>query len=110
MSDLPLNSRSVRREMRQKRIVLCITVLIAVLVAGTFAYYLDIISPAVIPPIVAMVIGGAVGTIEIMGRYQYSPIQAVMTVSGAAYILINVVASAAAYYLIGVFSWLPDAT
>ena len=48
-----------------------------------------------------MFIGGAVGAIELLGRYLYAPLRAISTTSGWIYILVNVGAAAAAYYMIG---------
>jgi hypothetical protein len=51
----------------------------------------------------AMIIGGVVGAVEILGRYRHSPVRAVLTWSGFSYILINIAAAWAAYYMLGVF-------
>ena len=39
--------------------------------------------------------------VELVGRYLYSPIRAILTVGGVAYIAVNVIASIAAFYMIG---------
>lgn len=59
---------------------------------------------------VAALLGGAVGAVEILGRYRHAPLRAVLTGSGICYVLINVAASCAAYYLLCVFEIFPGIT
>ena len=56
-----------------------------------------------LPPIVAMAIGGAVGIVEIMARYRYAPLRAALSLSGYLYVLVNIVGSGIAFYLLVVF-------
>jgi hypothetical protein len=63
-----------------------------------------------LPYLLAMTIGGFVGLVEIAGRYRYAPTQAVSSFSGAVYIALNLGASAAAYYLIGIFEVVKKST
>jgi hypothetical protein len=63
-----------------------------------------------LPQVVTMAIGGAVGAVEIMGRYRHAPLRAALSWSGYSYILVNVVASWAAYYLLGIFDAFHDQT
>ena len=56
-----------------------------------------------------MAIGGAVGAVEIMGRYRHAPIRAAFSWSGYVYILVNVLAAWVAFYLLGVFDAFPAA-
>ena len=56
-----------------------------------------------------MAIGGAVGAVEIMGRYRHAPIRAAFSWSGYVYILVNVLAAWVAFYLLGVFDAFPVA-
>lgn len=51
----------------------------------------------------AMLIGGFVGAVELLGRYKYAPVQALFTLSGLVYVVINVVASWFAFYAIQTF-------
>jgi hypothetical protein len=53
--------------------------------------------------IVAMAIGGAVGAVEILGRYRHAPVRAMLTLGGLGYILVNIGASWAAYYTLDAF-------
>lgn len=55
------------------------------------------------PQLASMAIGGLVGLVELLGRYRHAPMRAVLTGSGFGYILINILASWAAYYLLGEF-------
>lgn len=59
---------------------------------------------------IAALLGGAVGVVEILGRYRHAPLRAVLTGSGICYFLINVSASCAAYYLLCVFAVFPGTT
>ena len=61
------------------------------------------------PQIAAMAIGGGVGAVEIMGRYRHAPVRAAFSWSGYIYILVNVLASWIAFYLMGVFDAFPVA-
>lgn len=54
--------------------------------------------------IAAMAIGGAVGAVELLGRYRHAPLRATLNWSGVFYILINILASWAAYFLLATFS------
>jgi uncharacterized membrane protein YjjP (DUF1212 family) len=51
--------------------------------------------------LIVIALGAAVGCVELLGRYMYAPVRAVMTGSGISYIIINMAAAAAAYYMIG---------
>ena len=62
-----------------------------------------------LPQLAAMAIGGAVGAVEIMGRYRHAPIRAAFSWSGYVYILVNVLAAWVAFYLLGVFDAFPVA-
>jgi hypothetical protein len=53
--------------------------------------------------IAAMAIGGAVGCVEILGRYRHSPVRAVLTLNGFGYVLINMFAAYVAYYMLDAF-------
>jgi hypothetical protein len=48
-----------------------------------------------------IVIGGFVGAVELLGRYLYAPVRAILTPSGVLYIVVNMAAAAAAFYMIG---------
>jgi hypothetical protein len=74
-------------------------VIVIILVCGLFLYkgYIDANEFA------AMAIGGIVGGVEILGRYRHSPVRAILTLSGFSYILINIGASWAAYYMLIAF-------
>ena len=50
-----------------------------------------------------MLIGGGVGAVEILGRYRHAPLRAALNWSGVTYILINMGASWAAWYMLGAF-------
>jgi hypothetical protein len=54
---------------------------------------------------VVALLGGALGTAELMSRYRDSPIKAIGTWPAILYILINIGASAGAYALAQVFGW-----
>jgi hypothetical protein len=56
-----------------------------------------------VPQCAAMAIGALVGAVELLGRYRHAPVRALLTLSGASYMVINVAASWAAYYMIGEF-------
>ena len=45
--------------------------------------------------------GAAVGAIELLGRYPYAPLRAVFSGSGLVYVVVNVLASVAAYHVVG---------
>jgi hypothetical protein len=51
----------------------------------------------------AMAIGGMVGGVEILGRYRHAPVRAMLTWNGFSYILINIGAAWAAYYMLDAF-------
>ena len=53
--------------------------------------------------IAVMLFGGGVGWVEILGRYRYAPLRATLSFSAAAYVGVNVLAAAAAYYLIPMY-------
>jgi hypothetical protein len=53
--------------------------------------------------VAAMAIGGLVGAVEILGRYRHAPFRAVLTWNGILYIVINLGAAWAAYYMLGAF-------
>jgi len=44
--------------------------------------------------------GGTVGAVELLGRYPYAPLRAVFSGSGLAYVVVNILAAVAAYYLV----------
>jgi hypothetical protein len=48
-----------------------------------------------------ILIGGGVGAVELLGRYLYAPMRAIFTTSGLVYIFVNMLAAAAAFYIIG---------
>lgn len=48
-----------------------------------------------------ILIGGLVGGVELLGRYLYAPLRAILSPSGAVYVLVNMAAAAAAYYMVG---------
>jgi hypothetical protein len=50
-----------------------------------------------------MAIGGAVGAVEILGRYRHAPVRAMLTLGGLVYIVVNIGASWAAYYTLDAF-------
>lgn len=52
---------------------------------------------------IAMSIGGTVGFVELLGRYRHAPARAVLTLSGIAYVAINMVAALSAYYILDAF-------
>jgi hypothetical protein len=56
-----------------------------------------------LPPLLAMTIGGVVGVVEIMARYRYAPLRAALSWSGYVYVLVNIVGSGIAFYLLVVF-------
>jgi hypothetical protein len=58
----------------------------------------------------AMAIGGLVGAVEILGRYRHAPFRAVLTWNGLLYIIINIAAAWAAYYMLVQFQIFDDAT
>jgi hypothetical protein len=78
----------------------------AVAAVGFWAYGRGVLGLA---QLAAMAIGGGVGAVEIMGRYRHAPVRAAFSWSGYVYILVNVLASWVAYYLLGVFDAFPIA-
>jgi hypothetical protein len=56
-----------------------------------------------LPPLLAMAIGGTVGIVEIMARYRYAPLRAAFSFSGYLYVLVNIIGSGIAFYLLVVF-------
>jgi hypothetical protein len=84
------------------------TALVVVLALAVFAwaYSRGVLG---LPQIAAMAIGGGVGCVEIMGRYRHAPVRAAFSWSGYVYILVNVLASWMAFYLLGVFDAFPVA-
>lgn len=68
--------------------------------AGFYAFSLNLLS---LNELAAMTIGGLVGAVEVLGRYQHAPFRAMMSWPGLFYTFINIVAAWAAYYMIGAF-------
>jgi len=60
--------------------------------------------------IVAMAIGGVVGGVELLGRYRHAPVRAVLTWNGLSYVLVNIVAAWAAFYLLEAFKVFDETT
>lgn len=60
--------------------------------------------------VAAMAIGGLVGAVEVLGRYQHAPFRAVLSLPGLFYVVINIAASWAAFYMIGAFEILKATT
>ncbi len=58
----------------------------------------------------AMAIGGLVGIVEILGRYRHAPFRAVLTWNGLLYVVVNIGAAWAAYYMLGAFQVFKDVT
>lgn len=78
------------------------TAVILILLGGALygAFRLDWIG---LPALLAMAIGGTVGIVEIMARYRYAPLRAALSWSGYLYVLVNIVGSGIAFYLLTVF-------
>jgi len=86
---------------------------VVVAAAAGFLYWAYSRGVFALPQIAAMAIGGGVGAVEIMGRYRHAPVRAAFSWSGYVYILVNVLASWAAFYVLEVFGAFPvdkDAT
>lgn len=75
----------------------------AILGVGALAVYLFTHKFIGANELAAMAIGGLVGAVEILGRYRHAPFRAVMTWNGLLYILINIGAAWAAYYMLDAF-------
>lgn len=75
-------------------------VLAALALLAYLAYAVGFVSG---PVVAAMMIGGFVGAVEILGRYRHAPLRAMLTWNGVSYIVINIGAAWAAYYLLGAY-------
>lgn len=81
--------------------------ILGILAAGVLLYCSGVMGGN---QVAAMAIGGVVGAVEILGRYRHAPARAVLTGNGVVYILINVGAAWAAYYMLNEFQVFKDRT
>lgn len=107
-----LTQRKIRSQERSANIVIKVLLIGIVFIAllGFFGYENSFATTLVSPACFAIVIGGLVGCVELLGRYRYAPLRAAFTVSGGAYIAINLMAAWAAFYMIDAFQVLQNTT
>jgi hypothetical protein len=91
------------RTRAQRKILSQATAIYAVVGFGALVFYGVTYKLLATNELFAMAIGGLVGAVEILGRYRHSPFRAILTWNGLLYILINIAAAWAAYYLLGAF-------
>ncbi|MEJ2377951.1 MAG: hypothetical protein P8Y71_22055 [Pseudolabrys sp.] len=91
------------RTRAQRRVWSYAVTVYVILGIGGLAFYLMTLRLIGLNELAAMAIGGLVGAVEILGRYRHAPFRAVLTLSGLFYVLINIGAAWAAYYMLGAF-------
>ncbi len=95
------------RQLERRNIFIVRSILAGIAVLGAiwaFGIGDDLLEILAKPVVFAIAIGGLVGGVEILGRYRYAPLRAVFTLSGCTYVVINLLAAWAAYYLIQEFN------
>lgn len=107
-----LTARKLRSKERLVNIgfFMVLAVFVLAIVLKVSGYGSVFLSALISPVCFAIAIGGLVGCVELLGRYRYAPLRAAFTLSGCAYILINLVAAWAAYYMIEAFQILGNVT
>jgi hypothetical protein len=99
----PLSRRLRIKEAQTAWITVASVAVVLVFILGSSGGYSWLAGVFPMPQLAAMLIGALVGGVELLGRYRHAPVRALLTVSGGSYMLINIAASWAAYYMIREF-------